>query len=99
MRVTAFMVSALAALFFVFPREAQTRHEKNATPEGQQNSSQPTATNPDPKDSAKPARSFRNCAEVRAAGVAPIKAGEPGYATHLDRDGDGVACEPYRRRQ
>ncbi|NKY54778.1 excalibur calcium-binding domain-containing protein [Nocardia flavorosea] len=23
----------------------------------------------------------------------PIHAGQPGYAPHLDRDGDGVGCE------
>ncbi|WP_430435323.1 excalibur calcium-binding domain-containing protein [Methyloversatilis sp.] len=43
-------------------------------------------------------RAFRNCAEARAAGAAPVRAGEPGYGPHLDRDGDGVGCEPYRRR-
>jgi hypothetical protein len=37
--------------------------------------------------------SYRNCAEVRAAGKAPLKRGDPGYASHLDRDGDGLACE------
>ncbi|MFH9723026.1 excalibur calcium-binding domain-containing protein [Streptomyces sp. NPDC017254] len=37
--------------------------------------------------------SYENCAAVRAAGAAPIHAGEPGYARHLDRDGDGVGCE------
>ncbi|MFJ8296274.1 excalibur calcium-binding domain-containing protein [Streptomyces sp. NPDC094447] len=36
---------------------------------------------------------YRNCTAVRAAGAAPIHAGEPGYGSHLDRDGDGVACE------
>ncbi|MFM2324934.1 MAG: hypothetical protein RL244_1813 [Pseudomonadota bacterium] len=36
---------------------------------------------------------FPNCAAARAAGAAPIRAGEPGYARRLDRDGDGVACE------
>lgn len=36
---------------------------------------------------------YRNCTAVRAAGAAPIHAGEPGYGRHLDRDGDGVACE------
>jgi hypothetical protein len=41
---------------------------------------------------------YRNCAEARAAGAAPIHRGEPGYAAHLDRDRDGIACEPYRRR-
>ncbi|MET3164068.1 UNVERIFIED_ORG: beta-lactam-binding protein with PASTA domain [Arthrobacter sp. UYEF10] len=37
--------------------------------------------------------SYANCAAVRAAGAAPIYAGTPGYGKHLDRDGDGVACE------
>lgn len=36
---------------------------------------------------------YANCADARSAGAAPIRAGEPGYASHLDRDGDGVACE------
>ncbi|WP_192937665.1 excalibur calcium-binding domain-containing protein [Sinorhizobium meliloti] len=36
---------------------------------------------------------FANCAAARAAGAAPIRAGEPGYRRKLDRDGDGVACE------
>ena len=36
---------------------------------------------------------YKNCKEARAAGVAPIYRGQPGYAKHLDRDGDGIACE------
>ncbi|WP_432548237.1 GmrSD restriction endonuclease domain-containing protein [Kineococcus sp. SYSU DK004] len=36
---------------------------------------------------------FENCAAARAAGAAPLRAGGPGYAARLDRDGDGVACE------
>ncbi|WP_344460686.1 excalibur calcium-binding domain-containing protein [Amnibacterium kyonggiense] len=37
---------------------------------------------------------YANCAAVRAAGKAPLYAGQPGYATpRLDRDGDGIACE------
>ena len=36
---------------------------------------------------------YPNCAAARAAGAAPIRRGEPGYGTHLDRDGDGRACE------
>jgi hypothetical protein len=36
---------------------------------------------------------YRNCDAVRAAGKAPLKRGQPGYASHLDRDGDGIACE------
>ena len=37
--------------------------------------------------------SFANCSEARAAGRSNIRRGEPGYAPHLDRDGDGIACE------
>jgi hypothetical protein len=37
--------------------------------------------------------SFANCSEARAAGAAPVYAGEPGYAPRLDRDSDGVGCE------
>ncbi|WP_323185312.1 excalibur calcium-binding domain-containing protein [Streptomyces sp. NBC_01214] len=37
--------------------------------------------------------SYRNCTAVRQAGAAPIRRGDPGFGPHLDRDGDGVACE------
>lgn len=36
---------------------------------------------------------YLNCAAARAAGAAPVRRGDPGYGTHLDRDGDGVGCE------
>ncbi|MBS4207487.1 excalibur calcium-binding domain-containing protein [Bacillus sp. FJAT-50079] len=36
---------------------------------------------------------YKNCSAARAAGVTPLYQGEPGYASHLDRDGDGIACE------
>ncbi|WP_245293239.1 excalibur calcium-binding domain-containing protein [Mongoliimonas terrestris] len=39
-------------------------------------------------------RQFANCAEARRAGAAPVRIGDPGYSRRLDRDGDGVACEP-----
>jgi hypothetical protein len=37
--------------------------------------------------------SYANCSEARAAGAAPVRAGDPGYNRKLDRDGDGVGCE------
>lgn len=37
--------------------------------------------------------SFRNCAEARAAGAAPVRRGDAGYGSHLDRDNDGIGCE------
>ncbi|MBS9534382.1 excalibur calcium-binding domain-containing protein [Mycobacterium sp. M1] len=36
---------------------------------------------------------YKNCAEARDAGVAPLHEGDPGYRSKLDRDGDGIACE------
>lgn len=41
---------------------------------------------------------YANCTEARAAGAAPVRRGEPGYGPHLDRDNDGIGCEPYRGR-
>jgi hypothetical protein len=54
-----------------------------------------------PRSSAPPPRPptsssstyYANCDAVRAAGAAPLRAGQPGYSRKLDRDGDGVACE------
>lgn len=43
-------------------------------------------------------RAFANCSEARAAGAAPVRRGEPGYGPHLDRDDDGIGCEPYKGR-
>jgi hypothetical protein len=40
---------------------------------------------------------YSGCREARAAGAAPLHVGEPGYRPEMDGDGDGVACEPYRR--
>lgn len=36
---------------------------------------------------------YRDCADSRAHGAAPLHAGDRGYSRQLDRDGDGTACE------
>jgi hypothetical protein len=36
---------------------------------------------------------YKNCTAVRAAGAAPIHAGDPGWQSKFDGDGDGVGCE------
>jgi len=36
---------------------------------------------------------YQNCAEVRAAGKAPLHRGDPGYSPALDKNGDGIACD------
>ncbi|MGO3221860.1 excalibur calcium-binding domain-containing protein, partial [Microbacterium gubbeenense] len=50
---------------------------------------QPPAEEPAPVEHV----SYENCTAVREAGAAPIRVGDPGYAKHLDRDGDGIGCE------
>ncbi|RXD04050.1 excalibur calcium-binding domain-containing protein [Sphingomonas sp. UV9] len=40
---------------------------------------------------------YSGCREVRAAGAAPLYRGSPGYRADMDGDGDGIACEDYRR--
>ncbi|WP_000025814.1 excalibur calcium-binding domain-containing protein [Bacillus thuringiensis] len=42
---------------------------------------------------------YKNCAAVRAAGKAPLHKGQPGYSSHLDRDGDGIACEKCNKKE
>ena len=39
--------------------------------------------------------SYSGCNEARAAGKAPIYAGQPGYRAEMDGDGDDIACEPH----
>ncbi|WP_020097774.1 GmrSD restriction endonuclease domain-containing protein [Microbacterium sp. 11MF] len=55
------------------------------------------APKPQPTQESKPAPPanvyFKNCTAAREAGAAPVRVGDPGYAKHLDRDGDGVGCE------
>ncbi|WP_435417204.1 excalibur calcium-binding domain-containing protein [Parerythrobacter aurantius] len=41
---------------------------------------------------------FARCADARAAGYQNIRRGQPGYRPELDRDNDGIACEPYNSR-
>jgi hypothetical protein len=35
---------------------------------------------------------YNNCDAVVAAGADPIRRGDPGYRSGLDRDGDGEGC-------
>lgn len=36
---------------------------------------------------------FPSCAAAGTVRTTPVRRGEPGYGRHLDRDGDGIACE------
>ena len=50
---------------------------------------------PKPEDDNAEAQYFENCDAVGAVGLAPLTRGDGIYEhnTHMDRDGDGVACE------
>ena len=50
-------------------------------------------TAPAPQVQPPAAAFYQNCAAVRAAGAAPIYAGQRGFQSKFDRDGDGVGCE------
>ena len=46
-----------------------------------------------PAQNPAPALTFQTCDDARAAGYRNMHRGAPGYSEHLDRDGDGIACE------
>ena len=50
---------------------------------------------PAPAASADPP--YKNCKEAHADGRYNIPKGDPAYSSKLDRDGDGIACEPKPR--
>jgi hypothetical protein len=61
-------------------------------------SSLPPATfqSPQEREAIERSVTYAGCNEVRSAGKAPLYAGQPGYRTEMDGDGDGIACEPHR---
>ncbi|GAB2650064.1 excalibur calcium-binding domain-containing protein [Kribbella swartbergensis] len=85
----------------------QRTHEPSRTPTSATSTEPPSPEPSTPKQSSTPkpidpttapttttaAIVYRNCAEVRAAGKAPLHRGDPGYSPDLDRNGDGTACD------
>lgn len=74
------------------PRENRYIRADKATPD------KTTCPKPKPTPQQKPSGGgapvyYQNCTAARAAGAAPVHRGDPGYGSHLDRDGDGVGCE------
>lgn len=53
----------------------------------------PAPVAPAPAAPAPAAVYYANCAAAKAAGAAPLYAGQPGYRPAMDGDSDGVACE------
>jgi len=70
-------------------------HRSQAAPERPSRQERPSEQKREfePQRFSSGAAAFANCSAARAAGAAPVRRGQPGYGTHLDRDGDGVGCE------
>ena len=76
---------------------AEKAAQEKAAQEAQQAEEAAQEQAQEPEEPAQPAQKpqayYRNCAEAKAAGAAPLYQGDPGYRSALDRDHDGVACE------
>ncbi|GAB90124.1 hypothetical protein GORHZ_084_00520 [Gordonia rhizosphera NBRC 16068] len=71
------------------PVDSTTADQPTSTPE---DTAPPAITTTEP-DTGDGGVYYANCSAARAAGVAPLHVGEPGYRPGLDGDNDGVACE------
>ena len=71
--------------------ERKRREEASAAARTRQHQSAPAPSQPAPAE-----LNFRSCKEARAAGYSHMRRGEPGYSPHLDRDGDGIACDKHK---
>ncbi|HSO92454.1 MAG TPA: DUF1524 domain-containing protein [Arthrobacter sp.] len=68
--------------------------QESPAPAGAQPAPPPAApADAAPAPAAPTAVHYANCAAARAAGAAPLRAGQPGYRVQMDGDRDGVACE------
>ena len=71
--------------------ERKRREEASAAARTRQRQSAPAPSQPAPVE-----LNFRSCKEARAAGYSHMRRGEPGYSSHLDGDGDGIACDKHK---
>ena len=77
---------------------APTQDPTTEAPKPAEETSAPAEESSKPADenaAPQPAENFRfqNCADVEAAGEAPIRKGHPDFREKFDADGDGVGCE------
>ena len=71
-------------------KETKPAEETSAPAE---DSSKPADENAAPAPQPSESFRFQNCADVEAAGEAPIRKGHPDFREKFDADGDGVGCE------
>lgn len=99
----AFLFVFLVMLPWIGPEEPARAHSGGLNAEGCHNNRRTGGYHCHRGPASQPARArsyaleggreFANCSQARAAGAAPVRAGDAGYGRHLDRDGDGVGCE------
>ena len=80
------------------PSKEATAEPTTEAPKPAEETSAPAEESSKPADenaAPQPAENFRfqNCADVEAAGLAPIHKGHPDFREKFDADGDGVGCE------
>lgn len=80
------------------PTPAPTQDPTTEAPKPAEETSAPVEESSKPADenaAPQPAENFRfqNCADVEAAGEAPIRKGHPDFREKFDADSDGVGCE------
>lgn len=74
--------------------EVSTTDPETTGTEPETSTTSSTTTTTQPTTSTTEGRPpYRNCTEAWVAGDAPLGRDHPRYAPHLDRDGDGIACE------
>ncbi|WP_200963735.1 excalibur calcium-binding domain-containing protein [Rothia mucilaginosa] len=71
--------------------EAPKPAEETSAPA--EDSSKPADENAAPAPQPSESHRFQNCADVEAAGEAPIRKGHPDFREKFDADGDGIGCE------
>ena len=71
----------------------ETRPAKQKSSSSGSSGTGASGSGPSSSGSSNSSTHFENCTAAREAGAAPVHRGEPGYGSHLDRDGDGVGCE------
>ena len=95
---------AYAAYTCIYYLGNSSKTESNHTQRKSSSSSgaiNPSSRHYDPIDEDEPSEDdvyYENCTEARENGAQSIREGEPGYREELDRDGDGIACEPWHGR-
>ena len=84
---------AMARILAGCPDQAAPTNQEPPPPPSQAATPAPVPAAPAPAPPAPAEAYFANCAAARAAGAAPLRAGQPGYREQMDGDRDGVACE------